>query len=213
MIQIDDAGSGSLLGGTLIGIVRVETNEYAHEIIPLEYYRGTNFENKVYIQYVLTIIKRLFKSLHVSKEEEIHMCRGYMFDQAKVWLKEEQYHFISTKIQDPLQSIIEKEFEKYTISLGLPLNMITYTKYPFHFHRILKWIYADYQIRSLLCKTGWKSWKKYGNLEISIDREKIKNNHLICLKCHEIILKDSFAAVKKYHSTRLNKVFLHQDCI
>ena len=36
MIQIDDAGSGSFVGGTCIGFYRPETNEYFFEIIPVE---------------------------------------------------------------------------------------------------------------------------------------------------------------------------------
>lgn len=213
MIQIDDAGSGSLLGGTVIGITRVETHEYAFEIIPLDYYRNSSFENKEYINYVVTIIKKLFKDLDVTHEEKIEVCRGYMFDKLKIWLEENDYNYICTQINDPLQSLVEKTFENYAISLGLPESFITYTKYPFHFHRILKWVYADYENRSPLCKTGWKSWQKYGNLPIEIDEEKVKNINLVCFKCNTIIPKNSMAKVKKYRSNRPNKIFLHSNCI
>lgn len=213
MIQIDDAGSGSLLGGTVIGITRIETKEYKYDIIPLEYYRNGFFENKEYINYVVTIVKNIFKDLNVTKEEKIQVCRGYMFDKLKIWFQENNYNYICTQINDPLQSLVEKTFEDYTINLGLPPNFIAYTKYPFHFHRILKWIYADYENRSLLCKTGWKSWQKYGNLPIEICEEKVKNSSLICFKCNTIIPQNSIAKVKKYYSNRANKVFLHNECI
>lgn len=213
MVQIDDSGSGSLLGGTIIGVLRTETNEYQYKIIPLKYYQGENFDKKEYIHYVVTIVQDIFQQFNVSKQEKIEVCRGYMFEELKRWLKENQYNFRSTKIDDPLQTKIEKSFEDYAISLGLPQSFITYTKYPFHFHRILKWVYADYENRSILCKTGWKSWKKYGNLQIKYDKEIIKNKNLMCLKCHEIIPQNSVASVKIFHSNRLNKIFLHEDCI
>jgi len=213
LIQIDDAGSGSLLGGTVIGITRVETNEYTFDIIPLDYYRDSLFEQKEYINYVVTIIKKLFSELEVTHTEKIEVCRGYMFDKLKIWLDQNNYNYVCTQIEDPLQSLVEKTFENYAISLGLPQNYITYTKYPFHFHRILKWVYADYENRSLLCKTGWKSWKKYGSLSIEIDEEKVKNANLVCFKCNTIIPKNSVAKVKKYHSNRPNKVFIHGKCI
>lgn len=212
MIQIDDAGSGSLLGGTVIGIARVETNEYKFDIIPLEYYRDSLFDSKEYINYVVTIVENIFKELDVTDKEEIQVCRGYMFDKLKIWLKENNYNYICTQINDPLQSLVEKTFENYAISLGLHESFITYTKYPFHFHRILKWVYADYENRSLLCKTGWKSWKKYGNLSIELHEEKVKNPNLICFKCNKIIQKDTIATVKKYRSNRPSKVFLHNSC-
>lgn len=213
MIQIDDAGSGSLLGGTVIGITRVETKEYVFDIIPLDYYRDDLFQKKAYLDYVVTIVKKLFKDLNILKNEEIEVCRGYMFDKLEIWLKENNYNYVYTQINDPLQSLVEETFENYAISLGLPQNFIAYTKYPFHFHRILKWIYADYENRSLLCKTGWKSWQKYGTLPIELDEEKVKKNNLMCFKCNNHIPKGSIAKVKKYTSDRTNKIFLHDTCI
>ncbi|WDC83815.1 hypothetical protein PL321_15165 [Caloramator sp. mosi_1] len=59
MIQIDDAGSGSLVGGTAIGIVRVETNEYMWDVIPIKYFTTPYFENKRYEDYALSIIKSI----------------------------------------------------------------------------------------------------------------------------------------------------------
>lgn len=46
MIQIDDAGSGSLIGGTGIGVMRAETREYYFDIIPLPYYQPPLFPEK-----------------------------------------------------------------------------------------------------------------------------------------------------------------------
>ncbi len=213
MIQIDDAGSGSLLGGTVIGALRVETGDYQYDVIPLEYYQGSNFSQKKYLDYVVNIVENIFANLDVSKEEPIEVCRGYMFDSLNTWLKNENYQFSRTKIVDPLQSIIEKTFDNYAIELGLPQSFITYTKFPFHFHRILKWVYADYENRSPLCKTGWKSWGKHGNLEITLGEEYIKNRDWTCLKCNEVISRNTTAAVKKYTSHYINKIYLHPHCI
>ncbi|NLK97583.1 MAG: hypothetical protein GX272_05800, partial [Epulopiscium sp.] len=49
MIQIDDAGSGSLIGGTIIGIYRTDTGEYIDEVIPLKYYSKSNMKKKAYL--------------------------------------------------------------------------------------------------------------------------------------------------------------------
>ncbi len=69
----------------------------------------------------------------------------------------EGYNYISCKIDEPLQSIIEKTFEDYCLTLGLYSDYLRFNKYPFHFHKILKWVYADYDKRKVYCKTGWKS--------------------------------------------------------
>ncbi|WP_425448670.1 hypothetical protein [Dethiothermospora halolimnae] len=212
MIQIDDAGSGSLVGGTCIGATRIETNEYYYEIIPIKFYNKEYFKEKKYLEYVITIVKRLFATLNVDKNESILVCRGYMFDLLRKWFKDKEYNFKSVKIVDPLQTKIENTFEEYIISLGLPKNYIRYTKYPFHFHTLLKWVYSDYENRTKLCKKGWKSWSKYGYLETSISYDYIKKSNYICLKCGKSIKDNSKIKILKYTSNRPTKIYLHHYC-
>lgn len=212
MIQIDDSGSGSLIGGTCIGAMRKETEEYVYDIIPLEYYHSDNFEKKLYLDEVVNISTSLLKKLKVSKHEKIEVCRGYMFDKLRLFLKENQYNFSSTTIGEPLQSKIEHTFEEYSISLGLPNEFLSYTKYPFHFHRLLRWVYADYNNRFPLCKTGWKSWKKYGNIKLQIETTYLKHSKYNCLKCWNKIENESYVKVLKYHSNKPNIIYLHLDC-
>ncbi|QXM06058.1 hypothetical protein KVH43_12000 [Crassaminicella indica] len=212
MIQIDDSGSGSLIGGTCIGAMRTETKEYVYGIIPLEFYHGDAFEKKLYLDKVVDITRSLLNTLEVSKNEKIEICRGYMFDKLRLFLKENQYNFSSTSIKEPLQSKIENTFEEYAISLGLPHAFLNYTKYPFHFHRLLRWVYADYDNRVSLCKTGWKSWKKYGNLPLQLETTYIKYSRYNCLKCGNKINNNSKVKVIKYHSNKPNIIYLHLNC-
>jgi hypothetical protein len=212
MIQIDDAGSGSLVGGTCIGVLRKETGEYYYEIIPVHLFNETNFKNKMYIYYTTEIVKHAFKNLSVKEREQIYICQGYMFDDARKFLAQTKYKFKSSKIEEPLQSRIEKTFEDYAISLGLPRDFITYTKYPFHFHRLLKWVYADYDNRIMLCKTGWKSWHKYSNIDVEEYYDKLLKSNFICLKCGRKIADNSSVKVIKFFSNRDNYVYVHKHC-
>lgn len=212
MIQIDDSGSGSLIGGTCIGAMRKETGEYFYDIIPLEFYRGDNFEKKLYLDQVIHITNDLLSKLKVLENEKIQVCRGYMFDRLRPLLKENQYNVVSTTIEEPLQSKIESTFEKYAVSLGLPSDFLTYTKYPFHFHRLLRWVYADYHNRSSLCKTGWKSWKKYGNMNVEVGTTYLKNSKYKCLKCWQKIENNSQVKIIKYYSNQPNTIYLHINC-
>lgn len=212
MIQIDDAGSGSLVGGTCIGIMRIETNEYHYDIIPLEYYTKENFGNKLYLKKAAEIAIKYLNMMNVDKKEEISVCRGYMFDYLRNYFKANGYNYKSIKILDPLQDKIEKTFEEYALSLGLSKRFLSYTKYPFHFHRLLKWVYADYYNRYKLCKTGWKSFIKYGSLEICESYSILeKNKNLYCLKCGN---KIDIGPVKiiKFKSNYLNVIYLHANC-
>ena len=212
MIQIDDAGSGSLIGGTCIGVMRTETGEFYYDIIPISLYQPDCFEKKIYLDEVVHIIKKSFEVLGVSKDENIEVCRGYMFDKLRPWLKKNQYQYVNTSIKEPLQSKIEYTFSQYVVGLGLPEQYITYTKYPFHFHRLLRWVYADYKNRKQLCKRGWKSWEKYGNLSIEKKNGYLKHSWYKCLKCGEAINSESPVQILKYVSNRPNTIYMHMDC-
>ena len=212
MIQIDDAGSGSLVGGTCIGALRKETGEFYHEIIPIHLFNEANFKNKIYIYYTTEVVKNALKKLSVKKGEEIQICQGYMFEDTRKLLTQDNYNFSNSKIEEPLQSLIEKTFENYTISLGLPRDFITYTKYPFHFHRLLKWVYADYDNRIMLCKTGWKSWHKYSSIDVETYYDKVLKSNFICLRCGEKIPDNSGVKVIKFFSNRYNYVYMHKHC-
>jgi len=212
VIQIDDSGSGSLIGGTCIGLWQPETRKYFYRIIPVSYYNEYNFPRKKYLDCVIEIVESGFEALSVRQNEKIEVCQGYMFDKLRHWLNQKNYLWESKQIIGELQDRVEKTFERYAISLGFPKQYITYTKYPFHFHRILRWVYADYENRSKLCKVGWKSWQKYGNLPVTIQYETMPDKNYHCLKCGKTLEKNSTVKVLKYVSNRPNVIYLHEDC-
>ncbi|MCR4435569.1 MAG: hypothetical protein QHH06_02595 [Clostridiales bacterium] len=212
MIQIDDAGSGSFIGGTCIGIYRPETNEYYFDIIPVELYLKENFKKKLYLDRVVDIVKDAFESLKVNKNETIEICRGYMFEKLKAWLDENHFHWYCTHITGRVQEVVEKNFELYAVRLGLPEQYIKYTKYPFHFHKLLRWVFADFESRISLCKTGWKSWEKMEHIKPQVYWDKVKSPNIYCLRCGEHIPMGSSAKVLRYFSNRGNFVYLHNQC-
>lgn len=212
MIQIDDAGSGSLVGGTIIGVLRVETGDFYYDDIPVKYFTSPHFESKKYADYCTIIIQDAIKNLKIDKDEPIEMCQGYIFDNARIFLNENNYNITSTKILDPLQSIIENTFIDYVIGLGIPLDYLDYTKYPFHFHRLLKWVFADLKNREKLCKTAWKSWKKYNNIEKEHYTDYLLKGNYRCLKCGNVLELPSKIKVIKFTTNKDYFIYLHSNC-
>lgn len=212
VIQIDDSGSGSLIGGTCIGAMRKETGEYVYDFVPIEYYRSNLFHSKEYVKKTSEIVLLLLEKLVLQPEEKLEICQGYMFDYAREILKKKRIPFTSVKIEEPLQSHIEETFQEYALGLGVPAQYVKYTKYPLHFHRILRWVYADYEKRTCLCKTGWKSWHKYGNLRIDIEDDLMYSSNYVCLKCGLGIKKGSKVKRLEYISNCPNTIYLHKCC-
>lgn len=212
MIQIDDAGSGSFVGGTCIGFYRPETNEYYFDIIPVELYNTDNFKKKLYLDDVLDITIKAFEALQVTPNETIEICRGYMFEKLKKWLTSQGYFWYVTQITGKIQDVVEKNFELYTINLGLPAEYIKYTRYPFHFHKLLRWVFSDYDNRISLCKVGWKSWQKLEGITPAVSYQKMKHVNYYCLKCGKRIKVGSDVAVLTFFSNKQNYVYLHNKC-
>ncbi len=212
MLQIDDAGSGSFVGGTCIGIYRPETNEYYFDIIPVELYNKENFKKKIYLDEVVNIVINAIKSLSPAKGEVIEICRGYMFDHLKLWLEKNSYQWYSTQIRGKIQDVVEKSFEMYTEQLGLPWQYIKYTRYPFHFHKLLRWVYADFDNRIKLCKVGWKSWQKIQGMTPEICCAGMCASSFTCMKCGRYIKPRSEIKVIRFVSNRENYVYLHDKC-
>ena len=212
MLQIDDAGSGSLIGGVVIGAVRVENLDYYYEIIPVKYFTSPYFEEKKYMDYCIKIIKNILKHFNVNKSEEIQICQGYIFDKARVYLKNNGYNFISTKIEEPLQSVVENTYYEYSIKLGIPYEYLKYTKYPFHLHRLLKWVFCDFEKRKKICKTGWKSWNKYSGVKISKYTDFFYAGNMLCLKCGSKIYAPCKIKVMSYATNKNYRVYIHENC-
>lgn len=212
MIQIDDSGSGSFVGGTCIGLYRPETNDYYFDIIPVELYNEENFKKKFYLDDVVRIVSEGFESLGASRNDTIEICRGYMFDRLKEWLNSKGYCWYSTQISGRAQEIIEENFILYAESLGLPRQYIKYTGYPFHFHKLLRWVFADYDNRIDLCKVGWKCWQKLGSIVPVESLDTMKYSNLSCMKCGRRIKKGSKIKVLTYTSNKENYIYLHRDC-
>jgi len=211
MIQIDDAGSGSLIGGTGIGILDTETNNYYFEIIPLKYYQTDFFQKKLYQDYVIKIVKKTFHKFNVIKSQPIEVCQGYMFDKLRNWLTINGYNWTSTKIEGPLQYKVENSFNQYVIELGLPMDFVKHARFAFGFHRLLKWVFADMENRTKLCKTQWKSWQKWGNVEKSI-YENVLSYSDYCLKCGEKLKPPLNVITIEYTTNKPVTINLHNHC-
>lgn len=211
MVEIDDAGSGSLIGGTGIGIWKKETQEYLFDLIPLQYFQQPSFSEKKYQDYVINIVEKAFQQLQISKKETIYICRGYIFDNLKKWLSQKGYTWENTKIEDPLQNKVETSFNHHVIKLGLPENFIIHARYAFGFHRLFKWVMADFKNRAPLCKTGWKSWQKWSGITPKSYRSTANKNEY-CLKCGKLIYKNHPIRIIEYQTNRLWKIPLHTKC-
>ena len=104
MIQIDDAGWGSLVGGVLIAATRTETGEFACGEIPVAFFQSEAFARKAYLEESRDVARRVLEQLHVGKDEPIEICTGYVLEGVRSMLDADGYSSWRTgKIAGALQ--------------------------------------------------------------------------------------------------------------
>ncbi|UCH37150.1 MAG: hypothetical protein JSV76_05535, partial [Candidatus Bathyarchaeota archaeon] len=86
-IIIDDAGSGDLLFGVVVGAYRSEDQIFKYDVIDVTYFQKPKFAKKEYLTQASQIVFSLLHKLHIKEKEPILICRSYIFDIAVVNLQ------------------------------------------------------------------------------------------------------------------------------
>lgn len=81
-ITVDDAGSGDLLFGVVIGAYRDQSQEFIYDLIDVKFFQTNLFRKKEYLTQTSRIVSQLLNRLKLDPEEEVKVCQGYIFDQA-----------------------------------------------------------------------------------------------------------------------------------
>lgn len=83
---VDDAGSGDLLYGVVVGAYHEPTGTFKYDLIDVRFYQE-NFKEKEYLQESSRVVAKLVAKFNLTSEEEIHICQGCIFDVAAVDLQ------------------------------------------------------------------------------------------------------------------------------
>lgn len=170
MIQIDDSGWGSLLGGVMIGVYNTETGQLYARLVPVSFFQRRKFEKKDYLAKALSIAEsgvQMFTNNLTDTGVHIQVCRGYFLSTIREWLEENKEKFARIEhadIKDPLQSALEDRFSQSLGRIGVPDNG-SGGAHRISFNAMLKWIKEDPK-RIKYAKTGWKSWDQKYSKEV-----------------------------------------------
>lgn len=167
-IQIDDAGWGSLVGGVLIGACCKESPQTRHAFreVDVAFFQGGAFAHKLYLAEAGDAALALMVRLGVPLDEPIEICTGFILRAAQARLAQEGYQVTSTKIGDPLQTLIEREFLNRILALGVLTDLEILTqKQGLYFWQCVHWLKggdvetaASLPEREKHCKTGWSAY-------------------------------------------------------
>jgi CxxC-x17-CxxC domain-containing protein len=160
-IIVDDAGSGDLLFGVVIGAYREETGEFKYGLIDVKFYQEL-FCEKEYLAEASRIVSQLVAALTAKPDEEIHVCQGCIFDTAVVELQKVygEEHVSRVRVTGEAQRLTEIAYLDEIRNLGYePLEEREAKRAKSFFH-MMRWLKANPDMLRY-AKTGWPRLKRY----------------------------------------------------
>jgi len=161
-ITVDDAGCGDLLFGVVIGAFREETQEFRYGIVDVKYFQSSRFYRKEYLEQSSRIVSQLLNGLKLKSDEEVRICKGYIFDEAVNDLKKTygDHRIRRVKVTGEPQRLTETAYLDEIRNLGYePLEEREDKRAKSFFH-MLRWLKKDPD-RLRYAKTGWPRLSRY----------------------------------------------------
>jgi len=175
-IEIDDAGTGDIVGNAFIGLLRKETGQLIFKTLPVELFQNENWKNKVPYKRTLKLVKEGLRELNFNKDEEkIVLCRGNIFDEVRNYFYEEGINYENSIIEGTLQDAIEGKFVLHLRNdLGIKSKKLTKESGVRRYFVLYNWVCYNFYKREKYVKSGFKRWntiwreraiKKYTNIK------------------------------------------------
>jgi CxxC-x17-CxxC domain-containing protein len=158
---VDDAGSGDLLFGVVIGAYHEETCQFKYDLIDVRFYQDI-FKEKEYLQESSRIVSKLVSRFELKIDEEIHICQGCIFDVAAEELQkvygEDRVKRIH--VEGETQRLVEIAYLDEIRNLGYEPMAEREEKRGKNFFHMMRWL-KDNPEMLRYAKTGWPRLKNY----------------------------------------------------
>jgi len=185
-VIVDDAGSGDLLFGVVVGVYRPEQNYFKYDIIDVCFYQEL-FKEKKYLQESSRIVSKLVATVNPEPDEEIHICQGCIFDVAAENLRkvygEDRVKRIH--VDGEAQRLIEIAYLDEIRNLGYEPLAERDEKRGKNFFHMMRWLKVNpHMLR--YAKTGWPKLKKYPlfqKFHVSAQSESVQIYQVVCDVC------------------------------
>ena len=161
-IIVDDAGSGDLLYGVVIAAFRDSTSEFKYDVIDVKYFQAELFSRKAYLKQCYKIVSKLLTELKPKPDEEIHICRGYIFDECIDKLKKKygEDRILRVKVIGEAQDLVEIAYVDELRNLGYEPIEDRDKKRAKSFFHMMDWLKKNPSMLKY-AKTGWPRLRRY----------------------------------------------------
>ncbi len=182
-ITVDDAGSGDLLFGIVIGAYRDEPEAFRYDVVDVKFFQTELFRKKEYLTQTAIIVNQLLNRLQPKPDEEIHVCQGYIFDEAVEDLRKTYGERVQRiKVIGEPQRLIEIAYLDEIRNLGYePLPERDEKRGKSFFH-MMRWLKANPSMIKY-AKTGWPRLARYHMFKPYHQKSEKNKFTAVCVKC------------------------------
>ena len=146
----------------VIGAFRCETQEFRYDILDVKYFRYPRFRSREYLKQASKIVSQLLGKLGLKKDEQIQICKGYIFDEAVNDLKEmyggSQVDRIA--VTGEPQRLTETAYLDEIRNLGYEPVKERDEKNAKSFFHMMNWLEKNPE-KLVYAKTGWPRLQRY----------------------------------------------------
>jgi hypothetical protein len=162
-IEIDDAGTGDILFGAVIGAYRPEDDHFIYDVIEVRHFQMPLYRGKTHLEEARRIAIELVERLGLREDEKIIICTGDVLNIAVEGLIEIYGEDVVErgKIEGRGQYLVELAFTDELRNIGYePLEERT-EKWGKNFWHMYKWINRRPRRRLKFAKSAFPNLKKY----------------------------------------------------
>jgi CxxC-x17-CxxC domain-containing protein len=158
---VDDAGSGDLLFGVVIGAYHEETGVFKYDLIDVKFYQS-NFREKEYLKESSRVVAELVSKFELKPDEAIHICQGCIFDVAAEDLQKAYGNERVKRIhvEGETQRLVEIAYLDEIRNLGYEPLAEREEKRGKNFFHMMRWLKDNPEMLKY-AKSGWPRLKKY----------------------------------------------------
>ena len=158
---VDDAGSGDLLYGVVVGAYHEPTGEFKYDLIDVRFYQDI-FREKEYLQESSRVVSKLVSKFTLAPEEEIHICQGCIFDVAAEELQKVygENRVKRIRVIGETQRLVEISYLDEIRNLGYEPLAEREEKRGKSFFHMMRWLKNNPEMLQN-ANTGWPRLKNY----------------------------------------------------
>lgn len=151
LIEIDDSGWGSLIGGVSITVCRVETGDHIDSTVDVMHFQNKRYIQKSHQKEATNLISSMLIELKLKPNEEILLCTCPLFNEAYYKLLDYGFNARRGKVSYKTDRYAKEAFRNYLTKNGVEKWMMRHIDYS---------LIQNFPKLQKIAKTGWPNYEK-----------------------------------------------------